>query len=382
MLWPMQMKLDAYYQARLDAGEITPDAAQTKIMNALHDLAARMPRLAREPFLPRWLRWLVPFGLRREKNRGLYIYGTVGRGKTMLMDMFFESVHGIAKRRVHFHAFMLDVHSRLHAKRQDSSQSVRDNAVVHVAIDLAKEAKLLCFDEFQVHNIADAMILSRFFRELFRRGVVVVATSNTAPDNLYAGGLQRVLFLPFIDLIKKRLQVLHLDDGRDYRQDRIKGLPVYLSPLDARAAQGLSEFFSKLTDGDEAHPMNIMVDQGRELHVSKTAHGVAWFTFEELCRDAKGTPDFLAIAKNFHTIILENVPQLNDTEKNSTLRFIHLIDVLYDNHVRIALSAAKPLKEILDASSASRAQFERTESRLMEMQSQDYLLTPSLSAKQ
>ncbi|MDX1923484.1 MAG: cell division protein ZapE [Alphaproteobacteria bacterium] len=372
------MKPNAYYQARLDAGEITHDAAQTKIMNALHDLALRMPRLAREPFLPRWLRWLA----RREKNRGLYIYGTVGRGKTMMMDMFFESVHGIAKRRVHFHAFMLDVHSRLHAKRQDPSQAVRDNAVVHVAIDLAKEAKLLCFDEFQVHNIADAMILSRFFRELFRRGVVVVATSNTAPDNLYAGGLQRVLFLPFIDLIKKHLHVLYLDDGCDYRQDRIKGLPVYLSPIDERAVQGLSEFFSKLTDGDEALPTDIVVEQGRELHVSRAAHGVAWFTFEELCRDAKGTPDYLALAKNFHTIILEGVPQLNDIEKNSTLRFIHLIDVLYDNHVRIALSAEKPLKELLDATSAYRTQFERTESRLMEMQSQDYLLAPSSSIKQ
>ena len=371
MLWTMQIKPNTYYQLRLDAGEIVPDTAQLKVMNALHHLAVRMPRLAREPFLPRFLRWIA----RREKNRGLYIYGSVGRGKTMLMDMFFESVHGIPKRRVHFHAFMLDVHTRLHAARQERrSDNKEDNAVVRVAIDLAKDAKLLCFDEFQVHNIADAMILSRFFRELFRRGVVVVATSNTAPDNLYAGGLQRDLFLPFIELIKKRLSVLHLDDGRDYRQARIKGMPVYLSPLGDVAHQGLHDIFAKLTDAEDASSMDIMVEQGRELHISKAAHGVAWFIFDELCRDAKGTPDFIAIADNFHTIILEGVPQLNDADKNSALRFIHLVDVLYDNDVRLALSAAMPLERLLDVGSSLRSQFDRTSSRLMEMQSESYIM--------
>lgn len=367
----MQIKPNTYYQLRLDAGEIIPDAAQLKVMDALHQLAVRLPRLAREPFLPRFLRWIA----RREKNRGLYIYGSVGRGKTMLMDMFFESVQGIAKRRVHFHEFMLDVHTRLHTARQENRQDhKKDNAVVRVAIDLAKETKLLCFDEFQVHNIADAMILSRFFRELFRRGVVVVATSNTAPDNLYAGGLQRDLFLPFIDLIKKRLSILLLDDGRDYRQARIKGMPVYLAPLGEAAQQGLQNIFAKLTDDEVASPMEVVVEQGRELHVSKAAHGVAWFTFDELCRDAKGTPDFLAIADNFHTIILEGVPQLHDADKNSTLRFIHLIDVLYDNGIRLALSAAVPLERLLDGASSLHSQFERTQSRLMEMQSEGYMM--------
>lgn len=368
----MQIKPNTYYQLRLDAGEIIPDAAQLKVVDALHELAVRMPRLAREPFLPRILRWIS----RREKNRGLYIYGSVGRGKTMLMDMFFESIQGIAKRRVHFHEFMLDVHKRLHdARREGKLDHRKDNAVVRVAADLAKEAKLLCFDEFQVHNIADAMILSRFFRELFRRGVVVVATSNTAPDHLYSGGLQRDLFLPFIDLIKKRLSFLQLDDGRDYRQERIKGMPVYLSPLGDAAQQGLKEIFAKLTDDEAASPMDIVVEQGRELHISKAAHGVAWFTFDELCREAKGTPDFLAIAEHFHTIILQDVPQLNDADKNSTLRFIHLIDVLYDNGIRLALSAAMPTQRLLDSASSLRSQFERTESRLMEMQSEDYLMS-------
>ena len=364
----MQIKPNTYYQLRLDAGEIIPDAAQLKIMNALHQLAVRLPRLAREPFLPRFLRWIA----RYEKNRGLYIYGSVGRGKTMLMDMFFESISGVPKRRVHFHAFMLDVHSRLHAARQ--AHSKKENAVIRVAADLAKEAKLLCFDEFQVHNIADAMILSRFFRELFHRGVIVVATSNTAPDNLYAGGLQRDLFLPFIEIIKKRLSILMLDDGRDYRQARIKGMPVYLSPLGQSAHQGLHNIFVKLTDDEDPMAMNIMVEQGRELHISKTAHGIAWFSFDELCRDAKGTPDFLAIAKHFHTIIVEGVPHLTDADKNSTLRFIHLIDVLYDNRVRLALSAEKPLEKLLDSGSSLHSQFERTQSRLMEMQSEDYIM--------
>ncbi|MBY0428703.1 MAG: AFG1 family ATPase [Alphaproteobacteria bacterium] len=377
----MQIKPNTYYQLRLDAGEIIPDAAQLKVVGALHELALRLPRLAREPFLPKFLRWpkFLPWILRREKNRGLYIYGSVGRGKTMLMDMFFESVQGIAKRRVHFHEFMLDVHSRLHAARQEhrpnhKKENKKDNAVVRVAADLAKEAKLLCFDEFQVHNIADAMILSRFFRELFRRGVVVVATSNTAPDNLYAGGLQRDLFLPFIDLVKKRLSILLLDDGRDYRQARIKGMPVYLCPLDDAAQQGLKNIFAKLTDDEAASAIDIVVEQGRELHISKTAHGVAWFSFDELCRDAKGTPDFLAITHHFHTIILEGVPQLHDADKNSTLRFIHLIDVLYDNGIRLALSAAMPLEQLLDKTSSLCSQFERTQSRLMEMQSEDYIM--------
>lgn len=363
----MQIKPNTYYQLRLDAGEIIPDPAQLKIIGALHDLALRMPRLAREQMAPRFLRWLMRF----EKKRGLYIYGSVGRGKTMLMDMFFESIHAIPKRRVHFHAFMLDVHARLHDARQDARR--RDLAIMHVAADLAKEARLLCFDEFQVHNIADAMIVSRFFRELFRRGVIVVATSNTAPDHLYADGLQRDLFTPFIDLIKKRLIILHLDDGRDYRQARIKGMPVYLSPLDTQAAKGLAEIFAKLTDDEAPLAMTIRVEQGRELRVPKTAHGVAWFSFDELCSDAKGTPDFLAIAKAFHTVILEGVPCLHDTEKNSTLRFIHLVDVLYDHHTRLVISAAAPPDALLDATSMVRPQFERTASRLMEMQSETYL---------
>lgn len=367
----MQIKPNTYYQLRLDAGEIIPDAAQLKVVNALHQLAVRMPRLAREPNLPGFLRWLI----RRERNRGLYIYGTVGRGKTMLMDMFFESIHGVSKRRIHFHAFMLDVHSRLHAARQENRQdNKKDDAVMRVAADLAKEAKLLCFDEFQVHNIADAMILSRFFRELFRKGVVIVATSNTAPDNLYAGGLQRDLFLPFIDLIKKRLTVLLLDDGRDYRQDRIKGMPVYLSPLGKSASDGLTQIFAKLTDDEQSSSITITVEQGRELFVAKAAHGVAWFTFDELCRDAKGTPDFIAITKHFHTVILEGVPHLTDADKNSTLRFIHLVDVLYDNKIRLALSAERPLEHLLDPASSLNSQFERTSSRLMEMQSEDYIL--------
>ena len=366
MLQAMQIKPNAYYEARLSAGEITPDAAQVKIINALHDLAERLPRLAREPSLPPFLRMLF----RREKNRGLYIYGTVGRGKTMLMDMFFESVHGIAKRRVHFHAFMLEVHKRLHDAR---SSSKKENAVVQVAASLAQEVKLLCFDEFQVHNIADAMILSRFFRELFRNGVIIVATSNTAPDNLYAGGLQRALFMPFIDLIKKRLSILLIDDGRDYRQARIKGMPVYLTPLDAAAHHGLAEIFSRLTDDEPAQAIDIIVEQGRTLHISKSAHSVAWFQFDELCRDAKGAADFLAIARNFHTVIVEHVPFLSEAERNITLRFIHLVDVFYDNHIRLVLSAEKPLEHLLDPSSALRPQFDRTLSRLMEMQSEDYL---------
>ena len=358
----MKMEPREYYQALLAAGEITADTGQETAVSALAHLLAKLPRLTKKPFWP----WTRP-----DERRGLYIHGPVGRGKTMLMDMLYESVTGVAKRRVHFHEFMLDVHRRLH------DQLYRENtdAIKNVAADIAHQAHLLCFDEFQVHNIADAMILSRFFRELFRFGVVVVATSNFAPDDLYSEGLQRALFLPFIDLLKKRLMVIDVGDGTDYRLARLKGLPVYLTPADARAHEQLLALFKRLTDAEEGPPEDIAV-AGRGLHVPKAAKGVAWFHFDDLCRMPLGAADYLALTAHYHTLIVEGVPALGDELRNESLRFVHLVDVLYDKRIKLALSAELPLEKLFTASGELAQRASRTLSRLQEMQSEEYVQAP------
>lgn len=350
------------YETRRAAGELLADEGQAEALAALAALAARLPKIMRTPLWPLQ---------RRPKNRGLYIYGPVGRGKTMLMDLFYSHVDVPHKKRVHFHAFMLDVHRRLHVVRAKKEE----RAIEHVARDLAREAKLLCFDEFQVYNIADAMILSRLFRALFRAGVAVVATSNVAPDDLYKDGLQRALFLPFIDVIKKRLAILAVGTGQDYRQKRLKGKPVYFSPADVFAAAGLQRIFDELTDKAEPVPLTIEVD-GRKILAPRTGHGVAWFTFDELCRQPLGAADYLALASRFHTLIVQDVPPFSDARRDEALRFIHLVDCLYDTQTKIAISAAAMPDKLMDKHSMLAAQFQRTASRLEEMRSEAYVQAP------
>ena len=319
--------------------------------------------------------WAERFGLaRRNVNppQGLYLCGPVGRGKSMLMDMFFETAPAERKRRAHFNEFMLDVHKRLHAIRKAAKGKPRDaDLIAPLAKDLAEEEWLLCFDEFQVTDIADAMILGRLFEALFEAGVVVVATSNTLPDDLYSDGLQRELFVPFIALIKERLDLLQLDGGTDYRLARLEGKPVYHTPLGTKATAALDAAFEDLTDAARGAPCALEVS-GRKVAIPEAARGVARFTFADLCEKPLGAADYLAIAHAFHTVVLDGIPRLKPDQRNEARRFAILIDTLYDRRIRL-IAAADTTPDKLYTEGKHADAFERTASRLFEMQAADYL---------
>jgi cell division protein ZapE len=283
------------------------------------------------------------------------------------MDLFFHSAPSLHKRRVHFHAFMIEVHDRIERERRAGTEQ----PITKVASDLAAEATLLCFDEFQVDDIADAMILERLFRALFDAGVVVVATSNRAPDELYEHGLQRERFLPFIALLKQKLYVLELDSGRDYRLARLSGKPVYHHPLGEAAHDALEHAFAELTDGAPGASATLTV-KGRPLVVPRTARGVAWFAFADLCANPLGAADYLAIAERFAAVIVEGIPRLSPQQRNEARRFNILIDTLYEARTLLITSAEVPPEEIYPAGDGT-FEFRRTVSRLIEMQSDDYI---------
>jgi cell division protein ZapE len=363
------------YRARRRAGQLQPDPAQQLAAEKLESLHRAL--VGYQPASGR-AGWRERLGLARRREdppQGLYIFGAVGCGKSMLMDLFFETGPVAKKRRVHFYEFMLEVHDRLHRHRQEQAGETDDVAVL--AGDIAADATLLCFDEFQVTNIADAMLLGRLFAALFDLGVVVVATSNLAPDDLYAGGLQRERFLPFIALLKERLDILELDGLVDYRLARLKDMRVYHQPLDAAAATALDEAFAQLTDGAAGAPATLMV-QGRRLAVPRAAKGVARFRFAELCERPLGAADYIAIATHFHTLILAEIPQMSRAERNEARRFMTLIDALYEHKVNLICSAAA-VPDALYAEGDGAFEFQRTASRLMEMQSRDYLARPHLT---
>ena len=360
----------AAYRARRRAGELKPDPGQELTAEKLQSLAnaLRHYSLASGPG-----GWKARLGLARRQAdppQGLYIYGGVGTGKSMLMDLFFESAPIEVKRRVHFHAFMQEVHDRLHAWRQETKGTKAD-PLPELAGELSEEAWVICFDEFHVVNIADAMILGRLFETLFERGVVVVATSNWPPDRLYDGGLQRERFLPFVALLKERLDILQLDSGRDYRMARLQDISVYHAPLGARAAKALEQAFTRLTEGAEGAPEEIVV-KGRSLAVSRAARGVACFSFAELCEAPLGAGDYLAIADRYHAVILADVPVLDADKRNEARRFITLIDALYEHRVKLVVSAEAPPERLYPAGDGA-VEFERTVSRLQEMRSRDYI---------
>ena len=310
--------------------------------------------------------------------RGLYIHGRVGRGKTMLMDMLFDAVEGQRKRRVHFHAFMADVHARLNQWRQARKRGEvsGEDPIAPVAAALASEASLLCFDEFSVRDIADAMILSRLFTALFAAGVVVVATSNVAPDDLYKDGLNRALFLPFVALLHERLDVIELKARADYRLEKLQRAPVYYTPLSPKADGALDAAFLALTGHKRGEPTRVEL-LGRHLNVPQAVDGVARFDFDSLCRRPLGAADYLKLAQRFHTIIVDRIPVISASERNEAKRFIILIDALYDMRVKLIASAAEePETLYAGVDGAEEFEFARAASRLYEMRSAGYLALP------
>ncbi|MEK9796813.1 MAG: cell division protein ZapE [Alphaproteobacteria bacterium] len=355
------------YRALRDAEEIFVDPAQRQAVDELERLHHRLDcyRPARGGGLASL------FGLRRRAPgvpKGLYIHGPVGRGKSMLTDLFFETAPVERKRRVHFHAFMLEVQKRLTELRQRDKQQ---DPLMRVAAEIADESWLLCFDEFHVVNIADAMILGRLFQAFFDNGVVIVATSNVAPEDLYKGGLQRDRFMPFIALILEKLNVLDIGEGRDFRLDRLKGEPVWHTPLGAETTAQLDKAFATLTDNATPYPEEIEL-QGRQLLAERTARGIARFTFDELCRKPRGAADYLAIASVFHTVMIDDIPRLEAKERDAAKRFVVLVDSLYEHKVNLFATAdAEPGDLYTQGDTAF--EFERTVSRLMEMQAEDYL---------
>jgi len=365
------------YDSLVRRGAIERDPAQVALVARLDGLAAELGeyRLARKSSALGWL-----FGKARKSAfvRGVYIWGSVGRGKSMLMDLFFEAVNARNKRRVHFHAFMHDVHGRIHEWRQlKKSGSVKgEDPIAPVADALAKDAWLLCFDEFAVSDIADAMILGRLFTALFERGVVVIATSNVEPSRLYEGGLNRALFLPFISLLRERVEIVELQSRTDFRMEKLSGAPVYVVPHDEAAQAALQKIFESI-GGASQGKVETLKFLGRELNVREAAGGVARFTFSELCEKPLAAADYLAIAERYHTVIIENIPVMQIQHRNEAKRFINLIDTLYDQRVKVVASAQAEPHELYQACEGREAfEFDRTVSRLIEMRSHDYLALP------
>ncbi|WP_343232334.1 cell division protein ZapE [Microvirga terricola] len=368
--------ITARYDALVAAGAIERDPAQVVLLRQLETLADSLRgfRLARKTNVLGW------FFSKRHPHvpKGLYVWGSVGRGKTMLMDLFFEALPVQRKRRVHFHAFMADVHERIHQWRQQLKNGAvkGDDPIGPVADALAKESWVLCFDEFTVTDIADAMILGRLFTALFAHGVVVVATSNVEPDRLYEGGLNRTFFLPFITLLQERMSVVKLEARTDFRLEKLAGSPVFYAPADAHSHEALTHAFQNLSGRKHGEAMTLTV-KGHPVEVPEAAGGVARFAFEDLCSKPLGASDYLMIAEEFHTVIVENIPRMGFDRRNEAKRFIMLIDALYDSHVKLLASAEAEATELYRAETGREAfEFDRTVSRLIEMRSEEYLALP------
>lgn len=364
------------YEALVKAGKIEGDPAQRRVAKALDGLLEEIgaKRVSRKSSSLGWL-----FAKKRAEKpagiRGLYIHGAVGRGKTMLMDLFFEAVPARRKRRAHFNDFMADVHERIHAYRQKlkAGEVKETDPIPPVAADLLADAWVLCFDEFSVTDITDAMILSRLFAELFARGCVLVATSNVAPDDLYRDGLNRGLFLPFIDLLKTHTRICALDARTDYRLEKTEQLPVYNAPLDTASAKRMDAAWQQVTHGRPAVSDAIRI-KGHEVDIPQVVDGAARFTFADLCARPLGASDYIALAERFHTIFIDGIPTLSEKTRNEAKRFITLVDILYDHQVRLFASAAATPDALMTTRKGTEAfEFDRTSSRLFEMQSRDYL---------
>ena len=362
------MSVLSAYDALVAAGELRPDPEQRAAAERLNRLQAELEAVPRRGSLL----WRLA-GRKPEALRGVYLWGAVGRGKSMLMDLFYDQLSIQRKRRVHFHAFMLDVHARLREVRKSES----GDPIPLVADALAENTRCLAFDEMVVNNSADAMILSRLFTALIDHGVTMVATSNRPPTDLYKDGLNREHFLPFIALVEERLDVMGLNGPTDYRRDRLGDGARWFVPADEAASAALSAAFFRLTDyppEDRAHvpSLDLDVGGGRTLHVPKALKGVAVFSFKKLCGEARGAADYLAVARHFHSVILVGIPRMGPENRNEAARFVTLIDALYEYKVKLLASAAAAPDQLYVAGDGA-FEFERTASRLAEMQSDDYL---------
>jgi cell division protein ZapE len=376
MLSPPSASFRTHYQALVSSGAIEPDAAQEEAAEALADLEQRLSNY--KPFRKQGLLGRLFADKDERPPRGLYIHGEVGRGKTMLMDLFFQHSSVAHKRRAHFHEFMAEAHERIYGYRQNITRGeIADGDVIALtAASIFDEAWLLCFDEFHVTDIADAMILGRLFKKLFELGTVVVATSNVGPEDLYKGGLNRALFLPFIAQISDHMEVLRLDARTDFRLEKLAGVKMWLVPADSAAAAALDKAWASMTGNARGKSRDISI-KGRILHVPCSADGVARFSFMDLCEKPLAASDYLRLAHDYHTIMVDRIPVMDYPERNAAKRFITLIDTLYDNAVKLMATAeADPLSLYLATEGHEANEFKRTSSRLIEMSSESYLALP------
>lgn len=358
------------YQTLVDAGALEHDPAQEEAVDRLQGLADTLTQKQG---------WF--FGTRAPHPKGVYLWGGVGRGKTLLMDLFFNNTSHNAKRRAHFHEFMLDAHERIAAWRAADDKTRRrhkawsrkapDDPIPLVAYDIAEQAKLLCFDEFQVTDIADAMILGRLFTALFENRVVIVATSNRPPDDLYKDGINRQLFLPFIQLLSEQLDIVELCSARDYRLEKLEGAPVYYTPLGPEACAAMDAAWSRMISGARERREVIEV-QGRKLIAERTARGAARFHFDALCKRPLGAADYLALVRRYGALYIDNIPKMGPENRNEAKRFVTLIDAIYDSRSKLICSAAAEPEDLYPQGDGA-FEFERTASRLREMRGSAYL---------
>src|SRR5438477_3670930 len=363
----------SHYQALVSSGAIEPDEAQAEVADAFAALERRLATYT--PVRKQGLLGRLFADKDEAPPRGLYVHGDVGRGKTMLMDLFFQHSPVAHKRRAHFHEFMAEVHERIYGYRQNIARGeIADGDVIALTANaIFEQAWLLCFDEFHVTDIADAMILGRLFTKLFELGTVVVATSNVAPEDLYKGGLNRALFLPFIAQIADHMDVLRLDARTDFRLEKLAGVKMWLVPADLAADTALDRAWAKMTGNAPCMGREIAI-KGRILRVPCSAHGVARFSFADICEKPLAASDYLRLAHDYHTILVDRIPVMDYAERNAANRFISLIDTLYDNGVKLmASAAAEPASLYVARDGVEANEFKRTSSRLIEMSSESYL---------
>ena len=363
------------YVGLVSAGAIEQDEEQLALIELLDQRLAALSkdRLSSKSSA---LGWLMSKGRSKpEPVKGLYIWGGVGRGKSMLMDLFFDKLPHKRKRRIHFNDFMQNAQEQIHAHRQayKAGEVTQEDPIPVVGRAIAADISVLCFDEFTVTDIADAMILGRLFEVLFEENVTVIATSNVAPSNLYKDGLNRKIFLPFIDLLLKNVDVVNLQSRTDFRLEKLNRSPVYLHPSNNKNAELFEATWERMSGAQDGKPETLQL-KGRQLEIARTGNGVARLTFEQLCIEPRSAEDYLAIARKFHTVFIENIPVMEKANANAAKRFILLIDTLYDNRIKlVALAAAPPEKLYLATSGTEAFEFDRTVSRLIEMQSLDYI---------